>query len=201
MRAAVPALGYLLGSLPFGYWITWIKAGVDIRTVGSGNTGSTNVGRVCGRRTGHLVFVLDAAKGTAPALIARALGLDVRWQILGAACAIIGHVYSVWLGFRGGKGVATAFGAFLGVAWITGLVGFAIYGLVLRCFRIVSLASVCAAASIPLLMICFYPNDRYRLALGAGAACLGIYKHRANIARIAAGTEPRVGATAGPAGE
>src|SRR5690242_10944457 len=112
---------YLLGSLPFGLWIARLWKGVDIRTVGSGNIGATNVGRVCGRTAGVLVFVLDVLKGLAPPLMVRGIGAPSPWPLLAGLLAILGHNYSIWLGFKGGKGIATSGGALFGVAPLTGL--------------------------------------------------------------------------------
>lgn len=184
---------YLFGSLPFGLWIAWKWKGVDIRTVGSGNIGSTNVGRICGPTAGVLALVLDALKGLLPPLVGRALHLTPEWLILSALLAIIGHNYSVFLGFKGGKGIATSAGALYGVAWQVGLGACGAFGLVLLATRIVSLGSIAAALSLPPLTWYFYPHDYYRLTFSIVACLMAVYKHRANIKRLREGTEPKFG--------
>jgi glycerol-3-phosphate acyltransferase PlsY len=187
---------YLLGSIPFGLWIAlWLK-GVDIRTIGSGNIGATNVARVCGPAIGQLVFVLDFLKGLAPALVGRfALHLDqpgAPWLVLAALLAIIGHNFSIFLGFRGGKGISTSGGALLGVAPFTGLGVGLVFVVVLLASSIISVGSLAAALAVPILMWLFYPHDWYRLAFGIAASIMAIYKHRKNIERLRAGVEPRI---------
>lgn len=183
---------YLLGSLPVGLWIAHWWKGVDIRTLGSGNIGSTNVSRVCGPVAGTVVFLFDVAKGLIPPLVGVALHLPSQWLILAAFLAIIGHNYSVWLGFKGGKGIATSLGALLGVAPFVGLSAFAVFGLVLATTRWVSVSSILAALSLPPFMFLFYTGDWYRFAFGTIACLMAVYKHRANITRLRAGTEPKV---------
>lgn len=184
---------YLFGSLPFGLWIALKWKGVDIRTVGSGNIGSTNVSRVCGPFTGGVVLLLDCLKGLAPPLIGRALHLPSQWLTFAAVLAIVGHNYSIFLGFKGGKGIATSAGALLGVAWQVGVGSGSLFLLVVLVFRYVSLGSIAAALSLPPLMWYFYPRDYYSLAFAIFACVMAVYKHRANIQRLRAGTEPKVG--------
>jgi glycerol-3-phosphate acyltransferase PlsY len=183
---------YLFGSLPFGLWIAWKWKGVDIRTVGSGNIGSTNVSRVCGPAAGAFVLILDVLKGLLPPILGRfALHLPSQWQILAALLAIIGHNYSIFLGFKGGKGIATSAGALFGAAWEVGVGATSLFGLVFLAFRYVSLGSIAAALSLPPLMWYFYPGDYYRLGFSIFACVMAVYKHRANIQRLRAGTEPK----------
>lgn len=189
---AILAGSYLLGSLPFGLWIARRWKGVDIRTLGSGNIGSTNVGRVCGPVAGGLVFALDVCKGLIPPLVASGLQLDSHWHVLAALLAIIGHNYSVWLGFKGGKGIATSLGALIGVAPPVAALAFAIFLLEYVTIRYVSLGSILAALSLPPLMLWFYPNDWFRFGFAVFACVMAVYKHRANIGRLRAGTEPKV---------
>ncbi len=189
---ALLAGSYLLGSLPFGLWIAWRLKGIDIRKMGSGNIGSTNVGRICGPKAGALVFGLDVAKGLLPPLIGAALHLDSRWQIAAGLTAIIGHNYSVWLGFKGGKGIATSLGVLLGATpRILPLTGSLFLG-ELFLLRYVSLGSLLGALSLPILMPLVYPRDPYRLGFGLAACIMAFYKHRANIRRLLAGTEPKI---------
>ncbi len=193
LQIAVLFIGsYLFGSLPFGLWLALKWKGIDIRTVGSGNIGSTNVSRVCGPAAGALVLVFDALKGLLPPLVARALHMDSQWLIVTAALlAIIGHNYSIFLGFKGGKGIATSAGALYGLAWQVGLGACSLFGLVFLAFRYVSLGSIAAALSLAPLMWLFYPGDYYRLGFAIFACVMALYKHRANIQRLHAGTEPK----------
>jgi glycerol-3-phosphate acyltransferase PlsY len=192
LQTALLLIGsYLFGSVPFGLWIALKWKGVDIRTVGSGNIGSTNVTRVCGPFAGAVVLILDALKGLLPPLVGRYLHLPSQWYIVAALLAIIGHNYSIFLGFKGGKGIATSAGALYGIAWQVGLGACSLFGLVVLAFRYVSLGSLAAALSLPPLMWLFYPGDYYRLSFGCVACLMAIYKHRANIQRLRAGTEPK----------
>lgn len=183
---------YLLGSLPFGLWIAWKWKGVDIRKHGSGNIGATNVGRICGPAAGALAFVLDVGKGLVPPLVALSLGLKTPWPMLAALLAIVGHNYSVFLGFKGGKGIATSLGAMIGAAPLTALPDFALFGLVILTLRYVSVGSIVGAVGLPIMIRYFYPGDWYLFAFGCVAGTMAIYKHRANIRRLLAGTEPKI---------
>ena len=183
---------YLLGSLPFGLWIARRISGVDIRTVGSGNIGSTNVTRICGPIAGAGVMALDIAKGIVPPLVGIALKLDSKWLILAALIAILGHNFSVFLGFKGGKGIATSAGALLGISFPVGVMALIIFTSEVLTFRYVSVGSLLAAVSLPFGMRYFYPGDNYRLAFALLACIMAFYKHRSNIVRLANGVEPRV---------
>jgi glycerol-3-phosphate acyltransferase PlsY len=192
----VVVVGYLLGSIPFAYLAGRLR-GVDIRTVGSKNVGATNVFRTLGKRIGITVMVLDIAKGLVAVLIARGL-TDSPWPIAAAAAAIVGHVFPVWLRFRGGKGVAVAGGAMIGLAPIPALVVVVIWFAVVALTRYVSLASVVAAALFPFLVLLFgepWPV----VAFTALAAVAVIVRHRANIGRLLAGEELRLQFRRGPA--
>ena len=138
-------LGYLLGSIPSG-WLAgrWLK-GIDLRELGSGSTGATNVLRQVGKGPALVVFLIDVGKGAAAVLIARALGLGDWIQVLAGLTALAGHIWPVWLGFKGGKAVATGLGLFLGLAWPVGLASFGVFLAVFSLSRYVSLASVLAA--------------------------------------------------------
>ena len=185
-------LGYLLGSIPSG-WIAgrWLK-GMDLRELGSGSTGATNVLRQVGKGPALIVFLIDVGKGAAAVLIARALGLGDWIQVLAGLTALAGHIWPMWLNFKGGKAVATGFGMFLGLAWPVGLASFGVFLLTLWLFRIVSLSSVLAAVSLPLLMICFSGIGSYIL-IALVAMGLVLWRHRSNLARILEGSEPKVG--------
>ena len=183
---------YLLGSIPFGLWLVKKWKGVDIRTVGSGNIGSTNVGRVAGPLGYSIVFAFDVMKGLLPPLVAMRLGLPSQWQILAALCAIIGHNYSIFLGGKGGKGIATSLGALMGVAPLVGIVALSVFLVELLTLQWVSFGSILAALLLPVLSLWLYPGDPYRLAFCVTACGLAVYKHRANIQRLRAGIEPKV---------
>ena len=189
-------LGYLLGSIPSGYLAgRWYK-GIDLRTIGSGSTGATNVLRSVGKGPALVVFLVDVAKGAAAVLLARALSQDAtlaNWIEVGAGlAALAGHIWPVWLGFKGGKAVATGFGMFLGLAWPVGLACFGVFLAVFSLSRIVSLASVIAAISLPLLMVA--GSDRLaNVLIALVAMVLVLWRHRSNLQRLIDGTEPRVG--------
>ncbi len=185
-------LGYFLGSIPIG-WLAgrWLKD-IDLRELGSGSTGATNVLRQVGKGPALVVFLIDVGKGAAAVLIARALGLGDWIQVLAGLTALAGHIWPVWLGFKGGKAVATGFGMFLGLAWPVGLASFGVFLLTLWLFRIVSLSSVLAAVSLPLLMIRFSGIGSYIL-IALVAMGLVIWRHRSNLSRILKGSEPKIG--------
>jgi glycerol-3-phosphate acyltransferase PlsY len=184
---------YLLGSLPFGLWVARIWKGIDIRTVGSGNIGATNVGRVCGRQAFAVVFVLDCLKGLLPPLVGHyLLRVDSGWQVLAALLAIVGHNFSIFLGFQGGKGIATGCGTLFGLVPINGFIAAAIFLIEMATLGYVSLGSLIATLSVPLLIPFFYPGDPYRLAYAIIGSAIIFYKHRANIQRLWNGTEPKV---------
>ena len=196
-------LGYLLGSLPSGYLAGRWLADLDIRQQGSGSTGATNVLRVLGKGPALAVFVLDVGKGAAAVLLARfvlqPLGFDAIsdwWVVATGLAALAGHIWPVWLGWKGGKAVATGLGMLLGLTWPVGLACFGIFLTVLLFSRIVSLSSVVAALSLPLLMLGWFGSGGLRpayltLALLTTAAVL--WRHRSNITRLLAGTEPKLG--------
>jgi acyl phosphate:glycerol-3-phosphate acyltransferase len=182
--------GYLAGSIPTGYWIVRAGRGVDIRTAGSGNIGASNVWRVFGRRYGIPVVLLDVAKGFGPALAGTLLAGDLVGVLAGGA-AMLGHWRPVFLRFeKGGKTVATAGGAFFGVAPVVGGIGAAIWIVTFVLFRYTSLASILAACSLPVLAAVLgepWPV----IVFGALAAVAVVLLHRENIARLRAGTENR----------
>ena len=189
-------LGYLLGSLPSGFLAgKWCK-GIDLRTIGSGSTGATNVLRNVGKKPALVVFLVDVAKGAAAVLLAGALTqsnpLNDWIQVLAGLAALAGHIWPVWLGFKGGKAVATGLGLFLGLAWPVGLACFGVFMAVFSLSRIVSLASVVAAVSLPLLMAAGSDSNA-DLMVALVAMLLVLWRHRSNIQRLINGTEPRVG--------
>lgn len=189
------AAAYLLGSIPFGYLIVRWRKGIDVRTTGSGATGATNVMRNMGIGGFLATFALDFGKGLGAVLLAsRMTRGDPRWVAASAVAAIAGHIFPVWLGFRGGKGVATGVGVFLGLAPVPMGLALVIFAALVAAFRYISLGSIVASAAFPVL---FYAIDRPQPALLAGAggaAALVILSHRANIHRLVSGTESKVGA-------
>lgn len=182
--------GYLLGSMPWGYWLVRVVKGDDIRRHGSGNIGGTNVWRVYGWRLGLPVVVLDTLKGFVPAFLGALLVSDLVGVLAGGA-AMLGHGRPLFLRFqRGGKMVATCGGAFLGVAPLVGGIGAVVWVTVFVLFRYASLASICAAVSIP-VAAALLDESWPVIVFAAVAAVAVVFLHRANIARLLAGTENR----------
>jgi glycerol-3-phosphate acyltransferase PlsY len=197
-------LSYLLGAVPFGLVAARLR-GVDLRRAGSGNIGATNAGRVLGRPVGLAVFVLDLLKGWFPAFVlapwaAGEGGDPLRLQVACAALAVLGHVFPVWLGFRGGKGVATASGALIAIDPIVFLVGGAAWLVVLGLTRYVGLSSICMGLAFVAAAWWRAPGGAPDLAVGTGLlAVLILVRHRSNIRRMLSGTEPKVGRPKGAA--
>jgi glycerol-3-phosphate acyltransferase PlsY len=213
--AVIVLLAYLLGSIPFGL-IVAKSQGVDIRAVGSGNIGATNVWRVMGKKWGLITFFADALKGVVAVKLGMALA--AHWAIrvalphgherveffdpgyagiAAAVSCIIGHNFPIWLKFKGGKGVATSLGVIFGMMPLPALLVFAIWALVFKTSRYVSLASLIAAVCLPLVVIAFLFLDGLRswahFYFAVAAAIMVVYRHQPNIARLVAGTELRVG--------
>lgn len=190
--AMVALLAYLLGSVPFGVVITRALGLGDLRQIGSGNIGATNVLRTGNKGAALATLVLDAAKGGIAVLIARAVvGAEYAAQIAGLA-AFLGHLFPVWLRFKGGKGVATFFGTLIALAWPVGLAACATWAVAAAIFRISSLAALIAAGFSVIWIILF---NQGQIALATFAMTLLVYiRHSANIQRIRAGTEPKIGA-------
>lgn len=195
LTACLVAAAFLAGSTPFGFLLTKWVAGVDVRTVGSGNVGATNVSRVLGGRWFYVTLALDAAKGSAPVLVLPRLAADApSW--LPVACglaAVLGHVFSPWLRFKGGKGVATSLGVIVALAPLSGAVALGAFLVVLAATRYMSLASIAAAVVLAPAALLLHESREF-VAFAALVAALVILRHKANLGRIAAGTEPRVGA-------
>jgi glycerol-3-phosphate acyltransferase PlsY len=195
--------GYLLGSIPFGVILTRLATGEDVRSIGSGNIGATNVLRTGRKDLALATLILDAGKGAVAFLIAQALfpGVPAMAAVAGGA-AFLGHLFPVWLGFKGGKGVATFFGLLLAAAWPLGLMAGATWLLVAILFRMSSFAALIAAVAAPLLALLplplmGLPASGPVLALSVAMAGLIWLRHHENIARILKGTEPRIGAKKG----
>jgi glycerol-3-phosphate acyltransferase PlsY len=187
----VVAAGYLIGAIPTGLLIIKLLRGVDIRTVGSGNIGATNVYRVAGLPTALLVLVIDSLKGACPVLLARAAGAPSWAEVLAGLAAIIGHNWSVFLRLAGGKGVATSLGVLLALSPPAAAVAVAVWLAVVAATRYASLASILAIASVPVVMaVRREPADH--LLFGGVALAFVVYRHRANLARLRAGAELRI---------
>jgi acyl phosphate:glycerol-3-phosphate acyltransferase len=192
----IPLVAYLLGSIPFGLLLAKLFGRADVREAGSGNIGATNVARVAGPTAGILTLLLDAGKGAAALYTAsRFTQESASWAMLAALCVIAGHCFPVWLGFRGGKGVATAAGAFLALCPFAALGAIIVFILVVAYWRFVSLGSISAAAALPLLVYFLWAPGHappYAVTFGTLAAVLlVVYKHDANIQRLVQGDEPR----------
>ncbi|MDY6923468.1 MAG: glycerol-3-phosphate 1-O-acyltransferase PlsY [Pseudomonadota bacterium] len=197
--ALVAAGGYLLGSIPFGVVLTRAVTGQDVRGIGSGNIGATNVLRTGRKDLAIATLLLDAGKGAVALLIARELfDSEVAGAIAGGA-AFLGHLFPVWLGFKGGKGVATFFGLLLAAAWPLGLLAGATWLIVAALFRISSLAALVSSAAAPLyallpLAALGLPAPAPILALAVFTTALIWVRHHQNIGRLLKGAEPRIGA-------
>jgi acyl phosphate:glycerol-3-phosphate acyltransferase len=193
---SIPVAAYLLGSIPFGLVFAKVFGGGDVRKSGSGNIGATNVARVAGPVAAILTLLFDVAKGAAPVwLAARISNESATWMTIAALAALLGHCFPIWLNFRGGKGVATAAGAFLVLCPAALLGSVSLFLLVVFFWRYVSLASISAAAAMPLLIyVLWAPHHAPPMIITFGAlAAAGIivYKHDANIQRLVQGEEPK----------
>ncbi|MEE8297229.1 MAG: glycerol-3-phosphate 1-O-acyltransferase PlsY [Hyphomicrobium sp.] len=195
---AALVLGYLLGSIPFGLVLTRAAGLGDVRDIGSGNIGATNVLRTGNKGIAALTLLLDLLKGTAAVLIGHAIGalggVAILASLIAGLAAFIGHTYPVWLGFKGGKGVATYIGVLLGLNWPGALAFCSVWLLVAILSRYSSLSAIVAAIVTPIWLLTV--GDYATAILAALLSVLLIYKHRANIHRLVAGEEPRIGAHA-----
>jgi len=186
------AIGYLFGAIPSGYIAgRWLK-GIDLRNCGSGSTGATNVLRNVGKGPALAVFLIDVGKGALAVLLAKSVGLNDWIQVLAGLAALAGHIWPMWLGWNGGKAVATGFGMFLGLAWPVGLACFGLFMAMISIFRIVSLSSVVAAIGLPLLILLSGGSSAY-LVVSLVASLMVLWRHRSNIKRLIAGSEPKIG--------
>ena len=201
--ALTPLFAYLLGSIPFGYLIVRWQKGVDVRSTGSGSTGATNVMRNLGIIGFVATFILDVGKGIFAVLLASRLTSadphwiplsgDPRWIAAASVAAILGHCFPVWLKFHGGKGVATGVGVFIALAPVQVALVLLIFAIVVAIWRYISLGSIVATAAFPVLVY-FMKHPPLPIVLGAaGGALIIISMHHANIGRLIAGTENKVG--------
>lgn len=206
---AVLVVAYLLGSTPTGYTLVKLLKGIDIREVGSGSTGATNVLRALGKAPGAFVLLVDCLKGVLSIFLANWLfefassnnliPANVNpeiWQpimvTLAGLAAVLGHSKSIFLGFKGGKSVATSLGILLAINWQVGLATFGVFLVAVAISRIVSLSSICGAIAVSVLMILFHQPLPYIL-FGVAGGLYVIIRHRSNIERLLAGTEPKLG--------
>lgn len=186
--AVVAALGYLLGSIPFGLIFTKIAGLGDIRDVGSGNIGATNVLRTGNKAIAVATLIFDAGKGAVAVLLAAAYGAEA--VMVAAITAMLGHIFPIWLGFKGGKGVATGGGIFLAMAWPVGLGALAVWIATAFTTRYSSLAALVAVALTPVFAYFWTPAT---MATTVVLALLIVYRHKENIERLLAGTESKIG--------
>jgi glycerol-3-phosphate acyltransferase PlsY len=202
--ALITLVAYLLGSLPSGY-IAGKLAGVDIRQVGSGNVGATNVTRVLGKRYGYPVFAIDFLKGFAAVAIAQLIARSAQFNpfwidvcgVLGAIFSVIGHSYPIWLGFKGGKGVATSVGSLFCLTWLAASIVGVVWVILFFTTRYVSIASILAAVALPItigiMQLLHQVNSPAILGFSLVLAALIVWRHRSNVSRLLNGTEPRFG--------
>ncbi len=188
------AASYLLGAIPASYIAGRLAKGIDLRRHGSGNLGATNTFRVLGAKVAAPVMVFDILKGTVPVVAFTQWdgSADWRWELAYGGAAIVGHVFSVYMRFKGGKGVATSAGVLLALAPVALGVGLAVWLGVLKAMRMVSAASILAAATVGVLLL-VTPNRPEVRILGLGVVAFVIFAHRSNIGRILRGEEPRFG--------
>jgi len=186
-------LAYLVGGIPVGL-VVGLARGVDVRKVGSGNIGATNVIRGVGAKLGALVFIVDVLKGVAAVLIARALGVE-DWVVgMAGLFVVLGHSFSPYLAFKGGKGVATTLGVGLGLGWLPALLAFVLWLLIVLPTRLVSLASMIAVAALPALIYAFNPSRPDMIMPLVALAVIVIGRHNENLERLLRGEENRFGA-------
>ena len=188
----IPLAAYFLGAIPFSYLITRWKTGGDIRNMGSGNVGATNVLRTTGKLSGFAALILDVGKGVAAVYLGRALGGNEIWGAVAGFFAIIGHSFPVFLKFRGGKSVATGGGAFLVLCPLGIISAIAVFILMLLIFRIVSLGSITASASFP-FFAWLYGTEKGIVIMGAISALWIILRHSENVVRLLRRTERKMG--------
>jgi acyl phosphate:glycerol-3-phosphate acyltransferase len=192
-RDLMLVLAYFLGSIPFAFLLVKAAGRGDVRKVGSGNVGATNAMRAAGWKVALPIAILDIAKGVAAVLLMRQATANPDWVAAAGLAAIVGHCFPVWLRFRGGKGVATGAGVFFTLAWLPTVVIAGVWVAMLLVFRFVSLASVTAAAAFPIALFFIARPPGPVVLCAVLAALVIIWRHRANLARLARGEEPRFG--------
>ena len=206
-RIIFVAVAYLLGSIPFGYLLIKyvFTSGEDVREIGSGGIGATNVTRRAGKAAGLITYFFDVAKGVGAVMLMRLVaGDDYFWIGAAAVAAIVGHIFPVFLGFRGGKGVATGVGVYLALAPYSVLTTLALWALIVYFSRYVSLGSIIATAAVPLWTLLYYgllqpsPHLKALVIIGIIGCALIVAKHHENINRLIHGTESKIGARVKP---
>ena len=191
MPLALIALSYLIGAVPTGLLLVRLLKGEDIRQLGSGNIGAVNVLRVAGVGTGIAVLIVDILKGLVPILLATRLGSNPWTVVLCGIAAIAGHNWSVFLGFQGGKGIATSYGVLIGMSWPAAALAAAVWVAVVAVTRYSSLGSLLSVACVPFVLWWLHQPAEY-VYFGILAALFAIYRHRGNIQRLVAGSELRI---------
>ena len=187
-----------MGSFPTGFLAGKWVAKVDLRKMGSGSTGATNVLRHVGKVPALIVFAIDVSKGAALVIIAKFLNLDEIWQVAAGLSSLSGHIWPIWLNWKGGKAVASGLGFFLGLSWPVGLSCLGVFLIVLSISKIVSLSSVIASISLPLIMLLSFQNETFSSAymtVSLLAMILVLWRHRSNIKRLRKGLEPKISKT------
>jgi glycerol-3-phosphate acyltransferase PlsY len=191
-REAMLIAAYLLGSIPFAWLLVRLVGRGDVRRVGSGNVGATNALRAAGWKVALPIALLDIGKGVAAVLLMRAVTPNPAWVAAAGLAAVVGHCFPVWLGFSGGKGVATAAGVYFTLAWTPMLVVLAVWVVLLALFRTVSLASVVAAAAFPVAFFFLVRPGVLVEMCAVLTVVVVIWRHRGNLARLARGEEPQL---------
>ncbi|HPC83250.1 MAG TPA: glycerol-3-phosphate 1-O-acyltransferase PlsY [Thermoanaerobaculaceae bacterium] len=192
-EVSMVVVAYLLGSIPSALIFVRMAGKGDVRTIGSGNVGATNALRAAGWKVALPVMAVDIGKGVAAVLLMRWLTPAPEWHAAAGLAAILGHCFPVWLGFSGGKGMATAGGIFLVLAWLPALAAAALWIVLLVLGRRVSLASVLATAAFPPLLLLISHPPRPVIVCAVAAAAVIVFRHRSNLVRLVKGTEPRIG--------
>jgi glycerol-3-phosphate acyltransferase PlsY len=185
-------VAFFLGAIPFGF-IAGKRRGIDLREQGSKSIGATNTLRVLGKPAGVTVLILDTVKGMVPVLAAKSHGLGGEWMVAVGLCAVLGHIYSPFVRFRGGKGVATSLGVLLALSPAVAGGSLLVFVATVALTRWVSLGSILAAIAQAILFFVLEPHERAFQLFGVIVAAFVVFRHRANIARLRAGTEPKLG--------
>jgi glycerol-3-phosphate acyltransferase PlsY len=186
-------IAYLLGSIPFSVWIGKTFYGIDVREHGSGNAGATNTLRVLGKKTGFIVLFLDSLKGFLAANVVSVLDLDesllLNYQMLFGMMAVIGHIYPIFAGFKGGKGIATLLGIVIAMSWKVSLVCMLCFVLIVWITRFISVGSMLTCILSPLFVLVIHGNEMVFIYFCIGVALMVVYTHKSNIKRLLSGTE------------
>jgi glycerol-3-phosphate acyltransferase PlsY len=185
----IALFGYLLGSVPTGLLLTKMFSKIDPRKVGSKNIGATNIFRTAGKKLGILTLVGDILKGMIPIVIASRLGLPDLWIAIAGLSSFLGHIFPIFLGFRGGKGVATALGVYVVISPIAVLIEFLVFAGIVWKWRYISLGSISCATTIPILIAFFRSDSQAYFIVSVIIAALILYRHQSNISRLLQGTE------------